>query len=122
MSARFFGASFLLIVASYHLAAQPCTSRLYPPNSAGSISVGSSDPHISAGVVAGGVGMWQTCSQSGSGFPSLVTNGNADMSFGVVLVGGISTSSSGGCGQLRPVLNGSTGQLIGGTIELFDAT
>jgi hypothetical protein len=44
------------------------------------------------------------------------------MSVGVALVGGISTSRSGGCGQLRPVLDASTGRVRGGTIELFDAT
>jgi hypothetical protein len=90
MSARGLGASFLLIAASHHLAAQSCTSQLYPSNSAGSISVVSSDPHITSGVVAGGVGMWQSCSQSGSGFPSLVTTGSADMSVDVVLLGGVS--------------------------------
>jgi len=44
------------------------------------------------------------------------------MSIGVVLLGGVSTSSSGGCGQFSPTLDASTGQVRGGTIQLFDAT
>jgi hypothetical protein len=116
------GISILLAGSAQHLAAQSCTGQLYPKNSAGSILVISSDSHISAEVVAGGVGMWRLCSQYGCGFPSLLTTGSGDISFDVALVGGVSTSISGGCGELRAIVNASTGQVIGGTIALFDVT
>lgn len=78
---------------------------------------------MTAGIVAGGTGMWQSCSQSGDGFPSLLPNTNGgDIAVGVVLAGGVSTSTTGGCGQFRPTFNASSGRLTGGTIELFDAT
>jgi hypothetical protein len=44
------------------------------------------------------------------------------MTIDVTLLGSVSTSSTGGCGQFAPAFNSSTGQLVGGTIQLFDAT
>jgi len=122
MNGRTTASAVLLWIASCPLAAQSCVSSLYSSNSASSISIVSSDPHVSSGSVAGGVGKWQSCSQAGSGFPALLSNtGGGDITFGVANVPGVSTSATGGCAQFRPSLNGS-GQVVGGTIELFDAT
>lgn len=115
------GAAFLTLTC-HQLLAQTCTSQLYPANAAGSILVVSNDSHVTASNVAGAVGLWQSCSQVGSGFPSLFANsGSGEITFGIVLLGGLSTSTAGGCGQFRPSFNGN-GQINGGTIELFDAT
>jgi hypothetical protein len=99
-----------------------CASQQYPTNSAGAILISTYDPHITNAVISAGVAKWQSCAQSGGGFPSLITSGWADMTFRVELVGGISKSQTGGCGQFAPDLNPSTHQVIGGKVQLFDAS
>jgi hypothetical protein len=121
--------AFAFVALSLSFSAQgqtsSCTSSLYPPDTGGSICVTTSDPYISSDVVSSGVAMWNTCGQAGSGFPQLdaMTTG-CSMEFDIVHVSGVSTNSSGSCGQFTPVFDNSKNPptIAGGTITVWDST
>ena len=66
------------------------------------------------------INFWTTCGSYGAAFPQL-SRMTGNFAVTVVLIGGVSTSQSGTCGQFDPSRN-SNGQIIGGSIQLFDAT
>jgi hypothetical protein len=114
-------AIFLFAVSGASFA--QCVRSLYPPDRAASICVNSSDPYIAASVVSDGVGMWGGCGTTG--IPHLNANSSScTFTFDVVHISGVSTSSSGGCGEFRPSFNNSHSPptINGGTIVVWDTT
>ena len=94
----------------------------YPANVADSICVTTTDPYISSGVVSAATGMWGGC---GAGIPSIVPNSSGcTFQFDVTHISGVSTNSSGSCGQFSPTFNNSVNPptINGGTIIIWDAT
>ncbi|HEX6099977.1 MAG TPA: matrixin family metalloprotease [Thermoanaerobaculia bacterium] len=104
------------------MAAGQCTTSYYPQSSGyNSIGIVSRSAHIVSDTIGAGVGYWtQKCGNSGTTFPALKANQSGEMTIGVQLEAGTSTTSSGGCGVFRHQL-GPSGRVIGGTIVIFDA-
>lgn len=116
-------AIFLFAVSGSSFA--QCVSSIYPANRAASICVNSSDPYISASVVSGGVSMWGGGCGGSTGIPQLNANSSScTFTFNVIHISGVSTSSSGGCGEFRPSFDNSHNPptINGGTIVVWDTT
>lgn len=107
----------IALTVTLHAHAQ-CVTSYYPNNSATSIGVlqgfGVDGSQISAAI-----GMWGTCTGFGSGFPSLVYNGNGSFNISIEFVPGRNPDANGGCGLFDHQLN-SSNQVIGGTIFVYE--
>lgn len=110
----------LLLGVSAKAWSQQCVSQMYPNNAGNTIQIVTSDPYISASNISDAISKWETCSQFGTGFPTLTASCCGDYTFTVVHQSGTSTNSQGGCGLFQPAQN-SSGAVVGGTIVVFDA-
>lgn len=94
-----------------------CVTSYYPNNTATSVGV-LQGFGVDASQLSAAIGMWETCTSFGSGFPALVFNGNGSFNVSVEFVPGRNMNTA-GCGVFRHTLN-SSGQVIGGTIWVYE--
>ncbi len=99
--------------------AQNCTGQYYPNNS-GSLITFTAGSGVLDSQVQAAINEWTGCAQAGFGFPDLSMSGSGVFNIDVVLEPGVSTTNGGGCGVFEHEL-GNNGEVIGGTIVLFDA-